>query len=174
MHLLAPHACDGQPQAVPVYEAPQEAPDMPDDFPHAIWSSRLPINIQAAQGQLGHCGQLCRPHLKGRTPADASERWSTPDSTALLQGIKGLSRQVAALSAEQDSLHTSTRDSCSGSRSRRAGSRFPSKAAIIAAMEPGRKSVLSLAPTASRGTNTADITDSTCLGCNDRPPIHYE
>jgi hypothetical protein len=58
-------------------------------------------SCRPAWGQLVRCSPLCGPHLQGRTPAGAIERWVPPShSTTLLQGIEDLSHQVAALGAQ--------------------------------------------------------------------------
>jgi hypothetical protein len=93
------------------------------------------------------------------------------ESTALLHVIEDLYRQMAAISAEQDRLRTSFRspclsstDPCSESRdprpapgtvTRAADSHpeatpHPTPSCTNAATEPGRKIILSPAPTASR------------------------
>jgi hypothetical protein len=90
-------------------------PDVPDDFLRSIWSSRLPPNIQAIlTGQpedsldsAAHCADCMyevapQPALVSTGPP--------PDSATLLQRIKDLSHQVAALTTEQDRLHTSFRN----------------------------------------------------------------
>jgi hypothetical protein len=85
------------------------APDLPENFLHSIWTSRLAPSVHA----------ILAGQPEGRLDATArcADLISTPDSTSLLQ------RQVAALSI----------------------------GGTIADTEPGRKSVLSSAPTASRG-----------------------
>jgi hypothetical protein len=106
------------------------APDVPEDFLQIIWSSRLPLNIQAfLAGQ--HEGSLdaaaCsadRISEVAPQPALASVGPS-PDSTVLLRGIEDLSHQMAVLSAEQDRLRTSSRDSHLRSRNPRLTSRDP-------------------------------------------------
>jgi hypothetical protein len=58
--------------------------------------------FSSASSSLGSRSLPSGPHLRGRTPAGASKRcWSTHNSTALLQGIEDISRQVAVLNAEQ-------------------------------------------------------------------------
>jgi hypothetical protein len=89
------------------------APDVPEDFLHTIWSSRLPPNIQAilAGQHEGNLDATARISKVAPQPELASVGPS-PDSTVLLRGIEDLSRQIAALSAEQDRLRTSSRNRC--------------------------------------------------------------
>jgi hypothetical protein len=87
------------------------APDVPDDFLRSIWSSRLPTNIQAilagqhedsldaAAGSADRIPQISpQPVLASVGPPQLAEK------SALLQGMEDLSRQVAAIRAEQDRL----------------------------------------------------------------------
>jgi hypothetical protein len=96
------------------------APDVPDDFLHTIWSSRLPPNIQAflagqPEGSLNSAA-CCADCISEVTPQPAlASAGPPPDSTALLQGIEDLSCQVAALTAERDRLRTSFRNPCPSS-----------------------------------------------------------
>jgi hypothetical protein len=104
------------------------ASDMSEDFLHTVWSSRLPPNIQAIlAGQ--HKGNLDaavsstdRISEVAPQPVLASVGPSA-HSTMLLRGIEDLSCQMAALSAKQDCLRTSSRDPCSSTRVPRPGSR---------------------------------------------------
>jgi hypothetical protein len=93
------------------------APDVPEDFPYTIWSSRLPPNIQ--------------------TILSGQQEYSLDAAARCAERIS----EVAALSAEQDCLRTSFRDhplSCSdpcsstrypdpGPRNRRPNRRSPSR-----------------------------------------------
>jgi hypothetical protein len=104
------------------------APDVPEDFLHTIWSSRLPQNIQAIlAGQ--HVGNLDATASSADRISEVAPQpslasvGSSPDSTVLLRGIEDLSCQMAALSTEQDRLRTSFRDPCSSTRDPRPGSR---------------------------------------------------
>jgi hypothetical protein len=82
-----------------------------DDFLRSIWSSRLLSNVQAIlAGQ--HDGSLnaaarCADRISEVAPQQAlASVGPPPNNTALLHGIQELSRQVSALSAEQDRLRT--------------------------------------------------------------------
>jgi hypothetical protein len=117
------------------------APDVPDDFLRSIWSSRLPTNVQAilagqhedsldaAARSMDRISQISpQPVLASIGPPPPAEK------SALLLGMEDLSRQVAAIRAEQDRLrdnfrdpHSSSRDPRPGSRTRRSGSRSPSR-----------------------------------------------
>jgi hypothetical protein len=130
-----------------VSEAPQEPrPRRARRLPphHLIQPPTLQYSgyfLRPARGQLGRRRPQCGPHLRGRIPAGASERWSTHREHRTLQGIENLFRHVAALSSEEDRLRTSSRDPhlcsrkpCSnsrdprpGSRNRRQSSRFPTQ-----------------------------------------------
>jgi hypothetical protein len=105
-------------------------PDVPDDFLRSIWSSRLSLNIQAfLAGQ--HVGSLdaaarCAYRISEVAPQPAlASVGRPPNNTTLLQGMEGLSRQVAALSAEQERLRASFRDLRLSSRDPSSSSRDP-------------------------------------------------
>jgi hypothetical protein len=97
------------------------APDVTGDFRHTVWSSRLPPNIQAIlvgqpEGSLD-AAACCADRIYdvSSQPALASVGPNL-DSTALLQGIENLYRQVAALSTDQDRLRASPRNPRRSSR----------------------------------------------------------
>jgi hypothetical protein len=149
--------------------------DVPDDFLHTIWYSRLPPDIQAIlvsqpKGSFDAAAR-CADIFEVATQLALASAGPPSDSTALLQGTEDPFLQVAALRAEQDRLHTRFRDPllssidpCSISRdpapapgtaawaadSTPEATPHPPPAATIAAMEPDRKSVLSPALIASR------------------------
>jgi hypothetical protein len=115
------------------------APDVPEDFLYTIWSRRLPPNIQTILACQQECSldaaASCADRISevAHQPALASVAPPTKNTTHL-QEIDDLSRQVAALGAEQDRLRTSYRDPCSstkypnpGPRNRRPNSRSPSR-----------------------------------------------
>lgn len=103
------------------------APDVPDDFLRSIWSSRLPHNIQAIlagqpEGNLDSAAR-CADRISEAAPQPAlASVGPPPDSAALLQRIEDLSRQVAALTAQQDRLNPSSRNHRSPSRDPRSSS----------------------------------------------------
>jgi hypothetical protein len=116
------------------------APDMPDDFLRSVWSSRLPLNIQAFLAGQDEGSLDAAARISEVAPQPALARVGPPtDNTALLQGMEDLSRKVAALSAEQERLcasfmghrlsprnpSSSSRDPRPGSRNNRSGSRSP-------------------------------------------------
>jgi hypothetical protein len=122
------------------------APDAPDDFLRSIWSSRLPPNMQAIlagqhEGSLDATARSTDRISEVASQPGLASVGPPPDSTSLLRGIEDLSRQVAALNAEQDLFrncsrdpHLTSRDPCSstrdprpGSRNRRPVSRSPSR-----------------------------------------------
>jgi hypothetical protein len=104
------------------------ARDAPDDFLRSIWPAGYPPpnipEIPAGQNK-GSLDAADRISEVAPQPAIASVG-PPPDNTTLLQGFEDLSRQVAALSAEQDRLRASFRDHRLSSRNRRPGSRSPS------------------------------------------------
>jgi hypothetical protein len=65
------------------------APDVSDDFLHTIWSSRLPPNIQVILVGQPEGSPLCGPHLRGRNPASANDRLSTPQQHRTSGGDRG-------------------------------------------------------------------------------------
>jgi hypothetical protein len=91
------------------------APDVPDDFLQSIWPSQLPPKVQTIltglpEGSLDSATR-CADGISEVAPQLAlTSVGPLPDSTTLLQGMKDLSRQVAALNAKQDRLHISFRD----------------------------------------------------------------
>jgi hypothetical protein len=125
----------GRPQAVPVSEASQKprskcARRLP---PHHLVQPGTP-NIEAILvGQhewSSEAAACCADRIFKVAPQPAFASVGQFPNTALLQQIEDLSRQVAALSAEQDSLHTSfrdpplsSRDPCSSTRDPRPGPR---------------------------------------------------
>jgi hypothetical protein len=176
---------DGRPQAVQFLKHFRSlAPDVPDDFLRSIWSSRLPPNVQAIlAGELALRTASSRPHRGQRSRAlshsptavhfcsesrTSPARWehSTPSEPPLpsapriLAPTPGTPAPVPGTVARavdpppKMTLH-------------------PPSAGTIAAMEPGRKSVLSLTPTTSRETNTANINSGTCLHYNHKLPLHH-
>jgi hypothetical protein len=113
------------------------APDVSDDLIRSIWSNRLPRNIRAilacqSEGDLDAAGR-CADRIIEAAPQPALASVGPPtEKSALLQGKEVLSRQVAAIRAEQDRLrarnpHPSPRDPCPGPRTRRSGSRSPTR-----------------------------------------------
>jgi hypothetical protein len=117
---------------------------VPEDFLYTIWSSRLHPNIHAILAGQHKCSLDAAARFADRIsevapqPALASVG-PPPNYTTFLQEIDDLSRQVAALSAEQDRLRASfsdpplsSRNPCSsitdpllGPRNRRPNSRSP-------------------------------------------------
>jgi hypothetical protein len=101
------------------------APGMPDDFFRSIWSNQLPSNVKAMltgqpEGDLDAADRIIEAAPQ---PALASVA-PLPESNALLQRIKDLSRQVAAFTAELAHLRFSSRAHlCSSSRDPRTSSR---------------------------------------------------
>jgi hypothetical protein len=91
------------------------APDVPDDLLRSIWSSRLPTNVQAILA-LQHedsldAAALSADRISQVAPQPALASLGPPkEKSALLQGIEDLSRQVAAIRAEQERLRASSRD----------------------------------------------------------------
>lgn len=82
------------------------APDVPDDFLHTIWASRLPPHVQAilagqTKGNLDAASHLAdRIFEVAPQPTTASVSQSTSDnSSGLLERIEELARQVASLRA---------------------------------------------------------------------------
>ena len=80
------------------------APDVPDDFLHTTWASRLPPHVQAilagqTEGSLDSTSHLAdRIYEVTPLPTTASISPSSPDNPAgLLEWIEELSRQVASL-----------------------------------------------------------------------------
>jgi hypothetical protein len=140
------------------------APDVPEDFLYTILSSWLPPNIQAILTGQHKCSLDAAAHCVYRIsevaqqPALASVG-PPPNNTALLQEIEALSRQVAALRAEQDCRRTSFRDPPLSSR------------ILVPAPEILAYRALCLPP--AKETNVADITGGTCLLYNDRLLLHY-
>ncbi|PNF19573.1 hypothetical protein B7P43_G17671, partial [Cryptotermes secundus] len=120
------------------------APDVSDNVIRSAWTSRLPRNVQsflAGQNESTlEAAALCEDRISEVEiqPALASVGQPT-DNAALRDEIDDLSRQVAALSAEQDRLHDrfkardprdrgpSPKDSCPAFNSHRHGSRSPSR-----------------------------------------------
>jgi hypothetical protein len=142
------------------------------DVLHTICSSQPPPHVQAIlacqhKGSLDVAACSADPISEVASQPVLACVGPPPDSTALLRGIEGLSRQVAAYSVEQIRLRLSSRNPCSNSRNprpcsrnRRPGNRFPSRgytSPTIAATEPGRKRVLCSAPTASRETQQTSL-----------------
>ncbi|PNF43124.1 hypothetical protein B7P43_G18075 [Cryptotermes secundus] len=86
------------------------APDLSDNVIRSVWTSRLPRNVQsflAGQNESNlEAAALCADRISevDVRPALASVDEPT-DIGALRQEIADLSRQVAALSTEQDRLH---------------------------------------------------------------------
>ena len=83
------------------------APDVPDDFLLTMWASRLPCHVQAilagqTEVNLESTAQLADKICEVTTqPTTASISPAVPDNTtALLERIEELSRQLAALQAE--------------------------------------------------------------------------
>jgi hypothetical protein len=88
-------------------------PDVPDDFLHTIWSNRLPSNIQAILAfypeDSFNSAACCADHSSEVAPQPApASVIPPPEDTALLQGMKDPSRQVALLTTEQNHPHTGT------------------------------------------------------------------
>jgi hypothetical protein len=135
------------------------APDMPDDFLHTIWSSWLPPNIQAIlagqpEGNLDSAAR-CADHISEVSPQPVlASIGPPPDSATLLHRIEDLSRQVAALTAEQDCLRTTFRDPHLSSRNPCFSSLAP--APVTPALSPG---------------TAAQITDSTCSAATETTSI---
>jgi hypothetical protein len=115
-HPPATHARgDGRPQAVPAPETAQEpctrrARKLPAH--HLVQPATPPQHTdhprRSAGVQLGRRSR-CADRISEMAPQPALASVGPPPNTTLLQVID-LSRQVAALSAEQDRLHTSFRD----------------------------------------------------------------
>jgi hypothetical protein len=121
-------------------------PDVSNDLIRSIWSSRLPPNVRAIlacqpEGDLDAAGR-CADRIIEATPQPALASVGPPtEKSALLQGMEDLSRQVAAIRAEQDRLRAnfrnphpsssdrspSPRDPRPGSRTRRSSSRSPTR-----------------------------------------------
>jgi hypothetical protein len=79
------------------------APDVPDDFLHTIWTSRLPPQVQTivagqTKGSLNLTSHLA-DNLRSHQPGYYSEHF--PATAELLERIEQLSRQVASLRASQ-------------------------------------------------------------------------
>jgi hypothetical protein len=95
------------------------APDLPDYFLRAIWTSRLPAKVQATLA--------CHPDVELDVAADCADRiietvpppalasiGQPTDTNEILRHIEELPRRVAALSAESDRPFSRRR--CSSSR----------------------------------------------------------
>jgi hypothetical protein len=87
------------------------APDVSEDFIYTIWSSRLPPNIQAIlaghhEGSLDAAAHRA-DRISEATPQPALASIGQSPNATLMQKIKELSRQMAALSDKQDRLRTS-------------------------------------------------------------------
>jgi hypothetical protein len=124
------------------------APDVPEDFIYTIWSSWIHPNIQTINAGQQECSLDAAAHCMDRisevAPQPAPASVGPSPKTTLLQEIDDLLRQAAALSVEQDRLHTSFRDpplssrnTCSSTRdprpvprNRRPNSRSPSQGDI--------------------------------------------
>jgi hypothetical protein len=113
-------------------------PDVPEDFLYTIWSSRLTRNIQTILAGQQECSldaaARCADRISEVAPQPALASVGPPPNTTLLQEIEDLSRQVAALSNEQNRLRTSSREPCPstrhpgpGPRNRRLNSRSASR-----------------------------------------------
>jgi hypothetical protein len=111
-HPAVPHTRDGWLQAITIPDAtqkprPRRARLLPPHFlvqpatPQHSGYPRLP-----SRGQLGLHSPLCGPQHRGRTPASLRYRYSTPEDTALLQGIEDPSRKVASLTTEQNRCYS--------------------------------------------------------------------
>jgi hypothetical protein len=105
---------------------------IPDDFLHSIWSSRLPPNVRAIlavqpEGDLDAAAR-CANRIIEAAPYPALPSVAPfPNSSALTQRIKDISRQVAALSTKLTNLRSNYRDPRPSSRNRRSDSRSPSR-----------------------------------------------
>jgi hypothetical protein len=86
------------------------APDVPDDFLHSIWSDRLPPNVRAIlsgqpESNLDAAACCVDRIIEAASQPELMSVAPLPDSAALLQWIENLSRQVAALSTEQQNIY---------------------------------------------------------------------
>jgi len=91
------------------------APDVPDDFLRSIWSSRLPPHIQTilagqAEGNLDAASQLADRIAEVVPLPNTASIAQEPDNASLLQKIKDLSREVAALSSGHIRHRSRSRD----------------------------------------------------------------
>jgi hypothetical protein len=83
------------------------APDVPDSILRSIWSRRLPHNVQAIlasqrEGDLNTAARYADRIIEASPTQTFANFASTTDSTALLQRIDDLSRQIAAFIAERN------------------------------------------------------------------------
>jgi hypothetical protein len=90
------------------------APDVPEDFLRNIWSSRLLPNLQTILARQQECSfdaaARCADRISEVAPQPAPASVGPTHNTTPLQGIDDLSRQVTALSAEQNRLRKTFRD----------------------------------------------------------------
>jgi hypothetical protein len=162
------------------------APDVPDDFLHTNWSSRLPPKFRPFSSASPIAAWTPQPAVRtaslGRTTAGASERWSTPRTAPhFRRGSRtsparwqhsALSRTVFApapgtLAPIQDQEPPPGQQIPLPRRHRTHPLLVPPPL-----RSPGAKvnSAVLLPPAGQ--TNAADITGGTCL-LYDRPPLHY-
>jgi hypothetical protein len=105
---------------------------VPDNFLHSIWSSQLTPNARAiltgqAKGNLDAAGCCADCIIKATPQMALTSVTPLPDSNALMQRIKDLSHQVAALSTKLTHLLSNKMDPCPSSRNRHSGSKSPSR-----------------------------------------------
>ncbi|XP_023723409.1 uncharacterized protein LOC111873161 [Cryptotermes secundus] len=174
------------------------APDVSGNVIRSVWTRRLPRNVQSfLAGQTesnSEAAVLCGDRISEVEVQPGLAGVDEPtDIGTLRQEIAQLSRQVAALSTEQDRFYprfsesdNKPRDRGSspkrsrpafnnhrpGSRSLSRGTLHPVSAGTTAASALGHKTVLRPAPTASREPDAADIIGGTCLTYDNRPPLH--
>jgi hypothetical protein len=152
--------------------------DVPDDFLRRILSSRLPSNVQAIlicqpEGSLDAAAR-CADSISEVAPKPAIASVGPPsDNTAHLQGIEDLSPRWQHSAPSRTTFATALGIAARAADPHPEVTLLPPSAGTIAASEPGRKSVLSPAPTPSRETNAAVINGGTCLRYNHRPPLHH-
>jgi hypothetical protein len=108
------------------------APNGPDDFLRSIWSSRLPSNVRGIlsgqpEGDLTATAHRADRIVEAAPQPTIASVEALPEGNTLLHRIEDLYSQVAALSAELEHLPSNSRDPRSRTRSRRSGSRPPSR-----------------------------------------------
>jgi hypothetical protein len=146
------------------------APDVPDDFFHSIWSGRLRLNVRVIlAGQLEDDldpAARCADRI-----IEAALQAALPHSLAGLHFCNGFKNSPARWQHSAPSGPTlaptpGTPAPAPGTAAHAVDpppkmTLHPPFAGTIAAMEPGRKSVLSPAPAASGETDAADINGGT-------------